>query len=147
MGSVTASEDPDSPRATLQVLVYSDDRNTRRSIVMALGRRPAPELPAVAITEVATEAFVMRTLDAGGVDLVILDGEAVPVGGMGICRAIKDEIFHAPPVLVVVGRPADAWLATWSRADAVVPQPLDPRVLAEHAAGLLRRRLAGIDSA
>lgn len=131
----------------MHVLVYSDDRNTRRSIVMALGRRPAPELPTITVTEVATEAFVMRTLDAGGVDLAILDGEAVPVGGMGICRAIKDEIFHAPPVLVIVGRPADAWLATWSRADAVVPQPIDPRVLADEAAGLLRRRLAGIDSA
>lgn len=137
-----ASAEPPRP---LRVLVYSSDRLTRERIVLALGRKPAPELPAISITEVATEAFVMRTLDAGGIDLAILDGEAVP-GGMGICRQLKDEIFQAPPVLVVVGRPDDAWLATWSRADAVVPQPMDPRVLAEEAAALLRRRLIGVDA-
>jgi DNA-binding response OmpR family regulator len=112
---------------------------------MALGRRPAPELPAIEIVEVATEPFVIRSLDGGDIDLAILDGEAVP-GGMGICRQLKDEIFRAPPVLVIVGRPADAWLATWSRADAVVSQPLDPRVLADQAAALLRRRLVGIEA-
>jgi DNA-binding response OmpR family regulator len=61
---------------------------------------------------------------------------------MGICRALKDEIFRCPPVLVLTGRPQDAWLATWSRADAVVSHPIDPLVLAEAVAGLLRRRVA-----
>jgi DNA-binding response OmpR family regulator len=127
------------------VLIYSDDRTTRQRVSLALGRRPAPELPAISIVECATEAIVMRTLDGGGIDLAILDGEAVPVGGMGVCRQIKDEIFQAPPVLVLIARAADAWLATWSRADAVVPEPLDPLVLAEQAAALLRRRLTGIE--
>ena len=45
-------------------------------------------------------------------------------------------------MLVLTGRPEDAWLATWSRADAAVPHPIDPRVLADAAAQLLRRRLA-----
>ena len=144
--SETPSAGAEQSPPSLRVLVYSDDRTTRRSIVTALGRRPAPELPSISIVEVATQAYVLRTLDAGGIDLAILDGEAVPSGGMGICRQIKDEIFHAPPVLVIIGRPADAWLATWSRADAIVPQPLDPRVLADAAAGLLRRRLAGIET-
>ena len=141
-------DDTSSPRATtLRVLVYSDDRTTRHSIALALGTRPAPELPAVTIVECATEPLVIRTMDAGGIDLAILDGEAVPVGGMGVCRQLKDEIFRCPPLLVVIGRPQDAWLATWSRADAVVSQPLDPRELAETAAGLLRRRLAGLEPA
>ena len=127
----------------LTVLVYSDDRSVRHRVMTALGRRPAPELPAIRFLECATEPLVIRTMDAGAVDLAILDGEAVPVGGMGVCRQLKDEIFGCPPILVLIGRPQDAWLATWSRADAVVARPLDPLRLAEAAAALLRRRLAG----
>ena len=82
-------------------------------------------------------------MDAGGIDLAILDGEAVPSGGMGIARQMRDEIHKCPPLMVLIGRPQDAWLATWSRADAVVSHPLDPLVLAESVAALLRQRVAG----
>ncbi|MEY4348226.1 MAG: hypothetical protein RIS43_645 [Actinomycetota bacterium] len=127
---------------TLNVLVYSDDSTVRQTVMNALGTRVAPELPALTFIECATEPVVIRTMDAGNVDLAILDGEAVPAGGMGICRQLKDEIFNCPPIVVLTGRPADGWLATWSRAEAAVPQPLDPVVLAEAVATLLRRRLA-----
>ena len=79
-------------------------------------------------------------MDAGGIDLAILDGEAVPAGGMGICRQLKDEIYRCPPVLVLTGRVDDGWLATWSRADAAVPHPIDPIALAETATRLLAPR-------
>ena len=72
--------------------------------------------------EVATQAAVITAMDAGGIDLAILDGEAVP-GGMGLCRQLKDEILRCPPILVLIGRPDDAWLATWSRADGAVSHP------------------------
>ena len=88
----------------------------------------------------AVEPMVIRHLDTGSVDLVILDGEAVPVGGLGIARQLKDEIFNCPPILVLTGRPEDAWLATWSRAEAAVPHPLDPMLLAETVIRLLRER-------
>ena len=45
---------------------------------------------------------------------------------MGLARQLKDEIDDCPPIVVLVGRPQDAWLASWSRADAVISQPLDP---------------------
>jgi DNA-binding response OmpR family regulator len=134
----------DAPAASQLVLVYSDDATARQSILRALGRRPAPELPALRYLECATLPAVLKAMDAGGVDLAILDGEAVPAGGMGVCRQLKDEIFGCPPVLVVTGRPQDAWLATWSRADGVVPRPLDPMVMAETTAALLRQRLGGL---
>lgn len=127
---------------SLNVLVYSDDSTTRAAVLAALGVRLAPELPRLNFVECATEPVVIRHMDAGQIDLVILDGEATPAGGMGICRQLKDEIFNCPPVIVLTGRPQDGWLATWSRAEAAVPQPLDPVVLAEAAATLIRRRLA-----
>ena len=107
-----------SPR--LRVLVYSDDVNTRDEVMLALGTRPHPDLPEVEYVEVATEPVVIQHMDTGTIDLAILDGEAAPAGGLGIARQLKDEIFECPPVLVLVGRPQDAWLATWSRADAAV---------------------------
>ena len=130
-----------SKAAPLKVLVYTDDVNTRQQVILALGRRPHPDLPELEYVEVATEPVVIANLDAGHIDLAILDGEAVPAGGLGIAKQLKDEIFDCPPVLVLTGRPQDAWLATWSRAEAAVPHPLDPIQLAETAVALLRSRV------
>ena len=126
------------------MLVYSDDIDTRAGVLLALGTRPHPDLPAFEYVECATEPAVIRTMDAGGIDLAILDGEAVPAGGMGIARQLKDEIYRCPPILVLTGRPQDAWLATWSRADAAVPHPVDPLRLAETVVALVRARLAAL---
>lgn len=127
---------------TATVLVYSDDSNTREQVRLATGRRPAPDVPAVEFVECATPAAVVRELDRGGIDVCVLDGEAVPMGGMGVCRQIKDEIFACPPVLLLIGRPQDAWLATWSRADAAVTLPVEPVEFSGALASLLRSRAA-----
>jgi DNA-binding response OmpR family regulator len=129
-------------QATATVLVYSDDANTREQVRLATGRRPAPDVPAVEFLECATQAAVIKELDNGGIDVCVLDGEAVPMGGMGLCRQIKDEVFNAPPVLVLIGRPQDAWLATWSRAEAAVTLPVDPVEFAAALASLLRQKRA-----
>jgi len=129
---------PVSEHKPLRVLVYSDDREVRAAVLSALGARPHPDLPPFEYVECATEPVVFQRLDAGGIDLVILDGEAVPAGGLGIARQVKDEIYQAPPVLVLTGRPQDAWLATWSRAEAVVSHPIEPIRLAEAVIALAR---------
>ncbi|MGW1144485.1 hypothetical protein ACSMX9_05705 [Streptomyces sp. LE64] len=127
---------------TATVLVYSDDANTREQVRLAAGRRPAADLPPVEFVECATLPAVLKELDRGGIDVCVLDGEAVPAGGMGVCRQIKDEVFRCPPVLLLIGRPQDAWLATWSRAEAAVTHPVEPVEFAQALAGLLRSRLA-----
>jgi DNA-binding response OmpR family regulator len=128
-------------QAPLRVLVYSDDVESRQQVMLALGRRPHPDLPELEYVEVATEPVVIQQMDSGRIDLAILDGEAVPAGGMGIARQLKDEIFRCPPLLVLTGRVQDNWLATWSRADAAVAHPLDPIELAETVIRLLRSRV------
>ncbi|WP_329017612.1 hypothetical protein [Streptomyces sp. NBC_00690] len=127
---------------TATVLVYSDNANTREQVRLAAGRRPAADVPPVEFIECATLPAVLKRLDQGGIDVCVLDGETVPAGGMGVCRQIKDEIFDCPPVLVLIGRPQDAWLATWSRAEAAVTLPVDPVDFARALASLLRERLA-----
>jgi DNA-binding response OmpR family regulator len=131
----------------MKVVVYSHDADTRARIRLAIGRRPAADVPEAEIVEVATEAMLFRLLDAGGVEVMVLDGEAQPAGGMGVCRQAKDEIHQCPLVLLIIGRPDDGWLATWSRADAVVSNPLDPVELARELAGLMRQRAAGSEVA
>ncbi len=81
---------------------------------------------------------MLKALAEGTYDLCILDGEAVPAGGMGVAKQLKDEIVHCPPILLLVARPQDAWLATWSGAEAIVGYPIDPVRLPQTVADLLR---------
>ncbi len=126
-------------RETLTVLVYSHRPEVREAITMAVGRRPAPDLGRVRFLEAGGIAEVLSAADAGQVDLAILDGEAQPTGGMGVSRQLKNEIDDCPPIIVTVRRRDDAWLATWSQADAVLVHPLDPLTAAETVADVLRR--------
>lgn len=125
--------------ASLRILVYSDDANVRDQVKLALGRRIHPELPELTYIDVATGPMVVKQVDAGGVDLAILDGEATPTGGMGIAKQLKDEIADCPPIVVLTGRPDDSWLARWSRAEAAVPHPIDPVKLADAVVTVLRK--------
>ncbi|MEF9903289.1 hypothetical protein [Streptomyces sp. P9-A2] len=129
-------------QATATVLVYSDNSGTREQVRLATGRRPAPDVPVVEFVECATLPAVLKELERGGIDVCVLDGESSPVGGMGVCRQIKDEIFACPPVLLLIGRPQDAWLATWSRAEAAVTLPVEPVEFASALASLLRQKHA-----
>ncbi|CQD20306.1 response regulator transcription factor [Mycobacterium europaeum] len=122
----------------LRILVYSDNARTREQVIRALGKHLHPDLPELTYLEVATAPMVVRQMDEGGIDLAILDGEATPTGGMGIAKQLKDELATCPPIVVLTGRPDDAWLANWSRAEAAVPHPLDPIVLGRTVLGLLR---------
>ncbi|MFA5708374.1 hypothetical protein [Mycolicibacterium sp.] len=125
---------------SVRVLVYSDNPRTREQVLLALGKRVHPDLPELSYLEVATASVVIQQMDAGGIDLAILDGEATPAGGMGIAKQLKDELDVCPPILVLTGRRDDAWLAKWSRAEAAVPHPIDPIELGEAVVGLLRAR-------
>lgn len=130
------------------IIIYSDDASVRAAIKAALGKRVSDDLPEHQIEEFATgpalRSFVDRKSVSGELraDLFILDGEAVPEGGMGIARQLKDEVFNCPPVLLITGRREDAWLAAWSRAEASVIHPIDPFTLANTVADLMRSNTA-----
>lgn len=123
--------------SALKILVYSDNPNTRDQVRTALGRRIHPDLPDLTYLDVATAPVVVSSVDAGGIDLAILDGEATPAGGMGLAKQLKDEVANCPPIVVLTGRPDDAWLASWSRAEAAVSHPIDPIRLGEAVVAVL----------
>lgn len=135
----SAAGTPEGAEPELTILLYASDRTVRENIRFTMGRKVAADLPPIRVLEVATQPAVLVAMERGGIDLAILDGEAVP-GGMGLCRQLNDEIFPCPPIMVLTGRRDDVWLATWSRADAVVPHPVDPIRLPDAVATLLRSR-------
>ncbi|MCW2649001.1 MAG: uncharacterized protein JWP07_5110 [Pseudonocardiales bacterium] len=126
------------------VVVYSNSADLRAQVRTAVGRRPSPDSPRIDWVECAHYDEVVHQLDMGGLDLVILDGEAQPTGGMGLARQFKYEIDDCPPLVVLVARKDDGWLASWSLADAVISRPLDPVDAAAVVAEQLRNRSSGI---
>ena len=136
--------DPTSSPRSHSVVVYSDDAAVRDQVRTAVGRRPAPDLGRIEWVECETGKQVVAAVDGGGIDAVVLDGEAWPTGGMGLAKQMKDELPDCPPTLVLIARRDDRWLATWSQADAVVAHPIDAPELTDALAELLRRRAAGL---
>lgn len=124
MSDIAKREDHTPAVQKARVLLYSDDTSTREKVRFAVG--PETHGRPIEWVETATHDAVIAHADAGGFDLLILDGEAAKSGGMGICRQLKHELYRCPPILLLVGRMGDAWLATWSEADAAVAHPLDP---------------------
>lgn len=138
----TAAADESPTRGDVRrisVLLYSDDRTTRDAVRANVGRRPAKDVEVGSWRECATAAAVIEAVENATFDVLVLDGESAPTGGLGLCRQLKSEIYDCPPILVLTGRPQDGWLATWSLADLAVPHPLDPIALATGVAELGRR--------
>lgn len=138
--STHAADGDDASTRGISVLLYSSDRSVRDVIRLAVGDRPAKDVRIDRWHECATPAAVLSSVQGGDAfDVLILDGESQPYGGMGISRQLKDEVFACPPIIVLTGRAVDGWLATWSMADAAVSRPFDPQRLATAVADLARR--------
>ncbi|WP_163547392.1 hypothetical protein [Candidatus Frankia nodulisporulans] len=125
------------------ILVYADRAEVRARVIAALGSRPARDLAPLEFVEAATAAEAIGVVDHHEADLCVFDAEATPSGGMGLCRQLKNEVTDCPPAVLLVARPDDRWLATWSQADAVVAHPVDPARLTEAVVTLLRARAGG----
>ncbi len=130
---------------TSTVLLYSDDAAVRDQMRLAIGARPSADLD-VRFVDASTHGELMRLVDGTDFDLVVLDGEAAPAGGLGIARQLKDEIDDCPPTCVVIARSADRWLAAYAKVDATLMHPLDPLTTGQTVAAMLRDRAAGVPS-
>ena len=172
-GLVTAHGQADADRGRLRVLgtisgqlrrcgepamTSNADRARDHQHRAALQRRRAgprrrcawPSAPArppdlsVRFVEAASHGEVIRLVDRDDFDLLVLDGEAAPSGGLGIARQLKDEVDDCPPTCVVIARAADRWLAAYARVDATLMHPLDPFTTGSTVAAMLRDRAAGV---
>ncbi|MEO7124947.1 MAG: hypothetical protein ABI382_07935 [Nakamurella sp.] len=122
------------------VLVYSNRAEVRETVILGIGRRPARDVGRVDFLECSTVAEVLMAVDDNAADVLVLDAEAQPAGGMGVSRQIHLEATIIPPVIMLIRRQDDRWLSTWAKADEVLMYPLDPVSAAEAVAAVLRRR-------
>ena len=125
--------------APRSVLLYSDDAQVRDRMRLAIGTRPAADLE-VEFVDSSSYAECIRLIDTYDIDLLVLDGEATPGGGLGIARQLRDEVDEVPPIAVVIARAADRWLAAYAKVDATLVHPLDPVTTGRTVAALLRER-------
>ena len=70
--------------------------------------------------------------------MLILDAEAKKEGGMSIAQDLRETRDGVPPIVFLTARAQDEWLATWAGASAVVADPIDPIILQETVADVLR---------
>ena len=130
-----------SDAAPATVLVYSHRPEVRAAVRTAVGRKPAPDVGPLTWLECETGDDVVATVDNGGVDLCILDGEAQPTGGLALSRQLNEEVADRPAVCVLIARQPDRWLAHWSMAEGTLAFPVDPLTAPAVVAGLLRDRV------
>ncbi|MDY5584569.1 MAG: hypothetical protein SPG61_02090, partial [Arcanobacterium sp.] len=76
----------------VDVLVYSDNRETRQAVMHSVGRRPAANTPEINWVEAATWEGAEIKVKEGNFKLMILDAEAAKLGGIGLGMKIRDEI-------------------------------------------------------
>ena len=124
------------------VLVYATDPVVRDQVRLAIGRSPAAGVEDLAYVDTDDADRVIGMVDAGTADLLVLDGEAWPTGGLGLCRQLKNEVADCPPAIVLIGRRDDRWLGQWSQAEAVVMHPIDAIELSRIAVRLMTTPLA-----
>jgi DNA-binding response OmpR family regulator len=102
----------------------------------ALTRHVTAALPMDAeVLEVRTPHRALAVLDSGeNFDVILADGDTHPAGGFSLTRDVKARLTDGrdmPPVVLLIARPQDQYLARWAQADAWVVKPVDPFDLAE----------------
>lgn len=89
----------------------------------------------VDVVHVSMPYRALALLDEGAVvDVVVADNDTHPTGGLSLCREVKARGQMGrdmPPVVLLIARDQDRWLANWAQADAVVLKPADPFDLGE----------------
>lgn len=126
--------------ATVDVLLFSDDVDTRREIIEAVGLKASKDAPRITWHEAATAFGVEELVEKHDFALLVLDAEATKEGGMSIARELETTYEKLPPIVFLTARPQDSWLATWAGARAVIPAPFDPITVQETIARVLTGR-------
>jgi DNA-binding response OmpR family regulator len=120
----------------IKVLLVASDPRVRERLRLALERL---ELTGeeVEFIEVSDGNAAVALAEARHPDLVVVEVGVTPYGAFGITRDIKASPETNCPVIIVLERPQDEWLARWAGADALVNRPIDPFALAQVARRLV----------
>ena len=118
---------------TVQILVFSDDKDRRQAVINGVGLRASKDTPRIEWVEAATAFGVRDAFDQQDFAMLILDAETKKEGGMSVAQDLRETRDGVPPIVFLT-----EWLATWAGAAAVVADPIDPIILQETVADVLR---------
>ena len=117
------------------ILVASDAPSVRAEIGAIAAR------PEVTIVEAASGPAVMASVAESLPDLVVVDLQMGNMGGMAVCLELRLEASYGKlghvPVLMLLDRRPDVFIARRSGAEGWVVKPLDPIRLRRAIAALL----------
>jgi DNA-binding response OmpR family regulator len=123
----------------IKVLLVASDQRVRERLRLALERLEVTG-EEVDFLEVSDGNQALTVAEASHPDLAVVEVGVTPYGAFGLARDIKAAPELSCPVIIVLERPQDEWLARWSGADAMVNRPIDPFQLATVARRLVEER-------
>jgi two-component system OmpR family response regulator len=118
------------------ILVVDDDREIRTLLAEYVGANGFRALTA------ADGASMWRTLDAGRVDLIVLDLTLPGEDGLTLCRTLRARSNLPVIMLTARGDPLDRILGLEMGADDYMAKPFEPRELVARIRNVLRRTQA-----
>jgi DNA-binding response OmpR family regulator len=117
------------------ILVASDAASVRAEVHAVVGE------PDVTVVEVTTGHDVAAAVSEHAPDLLVVDLQMGNMGGMAVCLELRLEESYgnlpAVPVLMLLDRRADVFLARRSGAEGWLVKPLDPLRIRRAARALL----------
>ena len=113
------------PSAVLDVVIASDEAWVRAEVAAVLSARPDVE-----IHEITAGSSVLWAVHEFDPELVIVDLQIGNMGGMAACMDLRleesaERIAHVP-VLMLLDRRPDVFLARRAGAEGWLVKPLDP---------------------
>lgn len=123
----------------IKVLLVASDQRVRERLRLALERLEVTG-EEVEFLEVPDGNQALALAEAEHPDLVVVEVGVTPYGAFGLARDVKAAPEASCPVIILLERPQDEWLARWSGADAMVNRPIDPFQLAKVARRLVEER-------
>jgi DNA-binding response OmpR family regulator len=109
----------------MRVLVVNQNPKLSLDITSALVGEEEVE-----VLEIRTPERGLALLDSGDTfDLILADNDTSPTGGFALSREVKlrQKMGRTvPPVILLLARDQDKFLAKWSEADAFMIKPVDP---------------------
>jgi DNA-binding response OmpR family regulator len=117
------------------IVVASDAPSVRAEVIAVVGD------PDTEIVEVHSGADVAAAVDEHEPGLVVVDLQMGSMGGMAVCLDLRLEESYGNlphvPVLMLLDRRADVFLARRSGAEGWIVKPLDPMRIRRAAEALL----------
>ena len=117
------------------IIVASDAASVRAEVAAVVGE------PGVEVIEIHTGHDVPPAVHEHGPDLLVVDLQMGNMGGMAVCLELRLEESYGNlphvPVLMLLDRRADVFLARRSGAEGWVVKPLDPMRIRRAARALL----------